>query len=105
MMDYFHLNMERDALLNLSTLVSSDNRRGERTTDIINEILKGIDKKKPYTVIADRTEAIKSAVITAKEGDVVVLAGKGHEKYEIDSKGVHPFDERKIVRAAAKRRA
>ena len=85
-------------------IVSSDNSRGESTREIIEQILEGIDREKPYRVIEKRKEAIECAIISANEGDIVVLAGKGHEKYEIDSEGVHSFDERKIVRAALRRR-
>lgn len=85
-------------------IVSSDNSRGEDTKKIIDGILEGIDKEKPYRVIEKRKEAIECAVAIADEGDVVVLAGKGHEKYEIDGEGAHSFDERKIVRAALRRR-
>ncbi|MBQ8850413.1 MAG: UDP-N-acetylmuramoyl-L-alanyl-D-glutamate--2,6-diaminopimelate ligase [Clostridia bacterium] len=81
-------------------IVTSDNSRGEDPDAIISDILKGIDKEKPYTVIKDRREAIARAVLDAKYGDVVVLAGKGHEKYEINAEGKHPFDETKIVKSA-----
>ena len=52
---------------------------------------------KPYAVIENRTEAIRYALNMAEEGDVIVLAGKGHETYQ-EIKGVkHPFDEKKVV--------
>lgn len=85
-------------------IVTEDNSRGEDPGQIIGDILKGIDKEKTYTVIKDRRSAIESAVLAAKDGDVIVLAGKGHERYEIDSKGRHSFDERKIVKTAIKKR-
>ncbi len=81
-------------------VVTSDNSRGEDPRKIINDILKGIDKEKIYTVIPDRKEAIKNTVLDAKEGDVIVLAGKGHEKYEINADGKIPFDETEIVKNA-----
>ena len=81
-------------------IVSSDNSRGESPEQIFSDILKGIDKEKPYTVIKDRAMAIESAVHMAKKNDIIVLAGKGHEKYEIDAEGRHPFDETKIVKNA-----
>ena len=85
-------------------IVTSDNSRGEDPRQIFSDILKGIDKERPYALIEDRKRAIESAVISASSGEIIVLAGKGHEKYEIDGEGVHPFDERKIVRSAFKKR-
>lgn len=85
-------------------IITSDNSRSEDPQQIFKDILKGIDKERPYALIESRREAIESAVLTAKSRDIVVLAGKGHEKYEIDAKGKHPFDETKIVRSAAKTR-
>ncbi len=81
-------------------IVTSDNSRGESREAIIADILKGIDKEKPYSVIPSRARAISYAVEIARAGDVVLLAGKGHEKYEIDADGKHDFDEKEIVRAA-----
>ena len=79
-------------------IVTSDNSRGEDTDGIIKDILKGIDKEKEYTEISDRREAIEAAVLEyARKGDILLLAGKGHERYQIDARGKHSFDERKIV--------
>ena len=80
------------------TVITSDNSRSEDPIGIIKEILKGVDKNSRYTVIPDRTEAIKYALDAAKDGDVVLLAGKGHEEYEINSQGIRPYSERNIVR-------
>ena len=80
--------------------VTSDNSRSEDPDAIIREILRGIDKEKPYRVIPSRREAIGAAIRDAGEGDVLLLAGKGHEEYEIDRTGVHPFSEREIACAA-----
>jgi len=85
-------------------IVTSDNSRGEDKNQIFKDILKGIDKEKPYTVIESRRIAIESAIASAGYGDIVVLAGKGHEKYEIDAEGIHPFDETKIVKSAVRAR-
>lgn len=84
-------------------VVTSDNSRGEAPERIFSDILKGVDKEKEYCVIPDRADAISFAVRAARAGDIVVLAGKGHERYEIDRTGKHPFDERKIVKEAYKR--
>jgi len=82
------------------TVVTSDNPRSEDPSEIIKDILKGIDKEKRYTVIEKREDAIKYAIKEARAGDVVILAGKGHEKYEIDKNGTHPFDESLIAGGA-----
>lgn len=81
-------------------IVTSDNSRGEDPEQIFCDILRGIDKEKPYLVLRDRRNAICEAILTARVRDLVVLAGKGHEIYEIDAEGKHPFDERVIVREA-----
>ncbi len=79
-------------------IITSDNRRGEPQSRIFEDILTGIDKNADYALIEDRREAIRIALREAQSGDVVLLAGKGHEKYEIDERGKHPFDEALIVR-------
>ncbi len=81
-------------------VITSDNSRSEDKMSIISEIYRGIDKEKAHKIIPDREEAIKFAVSYARAGDIVLLAGKGHEKYEINSTGRHPFDEKKIVTRA-----
>ena len=84
-----------------TVIITSDNSRGENTDKIISDILKGIDKEKEYTVIKDRREAIEQAVrVYARRGDILVLAGKGHERYQIDATGKHSFDEREIIKEA-----
>ncbi len=78
-------------------IVTSDNPRTEDPDSIIDQIIPGIPKKKAYIRITDRREAIYRAVREAKSGDVVVLAGKGHEDYQIiGTKHTH-FDEREIA--------
>ena len=65
-------------------IVTSDNPRTENPTDIINDILEGMDGSlTPKKVIENRIEAIKYAIATASDGDIIVLAGKGHETYQI----------------------
>ena len=83
--------------------VTSDNARSESPDAIIQDILAGIDREKPYCVIRDRAVAIEMAIRDAQAGDIILLAGKGHEKYEIDQNGKHPFDEKAIVAAAVAR--
>ena len=79
------------------SIVTSDNSRQEDPEMIISEILSGMPDKERLRVIVRRKEAIAYAVRTARSGDVIVLLGKGHERYEIDRNGMHPFDERKLV--------
>ena len=81
-------------------IVTADNSRTEKTELIIKEILRGIDREKPHIVIPDRREAIRYAISEAKPGEILLFAGKGHEKYEISEGGKHPFDEAGIARAA-----
>ena len=80
-------------------VVTSDNPRTEEPMDIINEILPGLENsKKPYKMICDRPEAICWAIDNARSGDVILLAGKGHEDYQIIGHEKHHMDEREIVR-------
>ena len=85
-------------------IVTSDNSRSEDPCEIIADIYKGIDKEKEHILIVERESAIRFAVSIAKEGDMIILAGKGHERYEIDRYGRHPFDEREIVKKAISER-
>lgn len=81
-------------------ILTSDNPRFEEPQDIINDMAAGLDiiEKKKAICITDRKEAIKTACILAKPGDVILIAGKGHEDYQ-EIKGVkHHFDDREIVR-------
>ena len=86
------------------TVITSDNPRSEEPERIIADILKGIDKEKPHACIASRKEAIEYAIQLARKGDYVLLCGKGHEKYEIDAHGKHPFDEELVVRRAIEKK-
>ena len=85
-----------------SLVITSDNSRSEDPADIIADILAGVDKESEFAVVPDRAEAIRYAVKYARTGDIILLAGKGHENYEIDSKGKHPFCEKDIAVKAAK---
>jgi len=80
-------------------IVTNDNPRNEDSLGIIRNIIVGMEKNN-CIVIPDRGEAIYCAVMSAKKGDTVLLAGKGHETYEIGPYGKRSFDERKIVREA-----
>lgn len=85
-------------------IVTSDNSRSEDPEAIIREILTGIDPTRAIRVIPDRAKAIETAVLTARTDDLILLAGKGHEEYEITREGRKPFREREIVARALARR-
>jgi UDP-N-acetylmuramoyl-L-alanyl-D-glutamate--2,6-diaminopimelate ligase len=81
-------------------ILTSDNPRNEEPQDIINDMLAGLsdEQKKSVLSIADRKEAIRTACALAGKGDVVVVAGKGHEDYQ-EIKGVkHHFDDKEVIR-------
>ncbi|MBR3883381.1 MAG: UDP-N-acetylmuramoyl-L-alanyl-D-glutamate--2,6-diaminopimelate ligase [Bacteroidaceae bacterium] len=80
-------------------IITSDNPRFEEPQDIINDMLEGLtpEQKKKVISIVDRKEAIRTACALAQKGDVVVVAGKGHENYQ-DIKGVkHHFDDKEVI--------
>ena len=81
-------------------IITSDNPRFEEPQDIINDMLAGLDAKQMKKVlsIVDRREAIRTACMLAEKGDVILIAGKGHEDYQ-EIKGVkHHFDDKEVVR-------
>ena len=83
-------------------IITSDNPRFEEPQDIINDMLAGLtpQQMKKVLSIVDRREAIKTACMLAQKGDVILIAGKGHEDYQ-DVKGVkHHFDDREECRKA-----
>ena len=84
-------------------IVTSDNPRTENPTAIIEEILTGFDKNCPHVVIENRYEAIKYAIENAEKDDVIVLAGKGHETYQIIGKEKFHFDEEEILQEIKKK--
>ena len=86
-------------------IITSDNPRTEDPMAIINEILPGLkDKPTPYEVICDRREAIGRAIDKARPGDVILLAGKGHEDYQVIGHEKIHMDEREIVAEYLSRR-
>ena len=81
-------------------IITSDNPRFEEPQDIINDMLAGLDQRqmKKVVSIVDRREAIRTACMMAQKGDVILIAGKGHEDYQ-EVKGVkHHFDDHEVVR-------
>lgn len=87
------------AKLSDRVIITSDNPRFEEPQDIINDMLAGLDKddmRKTISIV-DRREAIKTACMLAQPGDVILVAGKGHENYQ-DVKGVkHHFDDKEVL--------
>lgn len=84
-------------------VITSDNPRSEKRENIISDILSGIKCYDNVRVIVDRRSAIEYAISTARKDEFILLCGKGHEKYETDSCGKHPFSEKDIVLSALSR--
>ncbi|MDY3845342.1 MAG: UDP-N-acetylmuramoyl-L-alanyl-D-glutamate--2,6-diaminopimelate ligase [Eubacteriales bacterium] len=85
-------------------IITSDNSRSENPENIINDILCGITDETPKKVITNRHKAIEYAILNARKDDIILLVGKGHEKYEITECGHRDFDEKKIVAEALEKR-
>jgi UDP-N-acetylmuramoyl-L-alanyl-D-glutamate--2,6-diaminopimelate ligase len=79
-------------------IATSDNPRTEDPDRILDEVVAGMPADGPWERIADRREAIARALEMARPGDAVLLAGKGHETYQVVGTEVRPFDERVVVR-------
>ena len=82
-------------------ILTSDNPRDEDPEDILNDMEKGLgeDEIKNYLKITDRKEAIKMACMMAQDGDIILVAGKGHETYQEIKGQRFPFDDKKILNA------
>lgn len=80
-------------------IFTSDNPRTENPMDILADMEKGLTTaaKKKYIVIPDRRNAIEQAVKLANEGDIILIAGKGHEKYQEINGVKHPFDDKEVL--------
>ena len=99
-------------------VITSDNPRSENPAGIIEEVKRGIvmppdrkppggaagPKATPHLAIVDRREAIERAIAQARPGDLVLIAGKGHETYQVIGERVLPFDDVEVARAALARR-
>jgi len=78
-------------------IITSDNPRTEDPDRIIDEIMVGVPPQAPHRRVVDRRQAIAEALAMARPGDTVLLAGKGHETYQVLGTRSYPFDERDIV--------
>ncbi|HOW34817.1 MAG TPA: UDP-N-acetylmuramoyl-L-alanyl-D-glutamate--2,6-diaminopimelate ligase [Candidatus Omnitrophota bacterium] len=78
-------------------ILTSDNPRSEDPQSILEQVTSGFQERN-YEVISDREAAIKKALISAKKGDIVLIAGKGHETYQIFKDKTIDFDDREVVR-------
>lgn len=85
-------------------ILTSDNPRSEKAEDIIEDMFAGIDagRKKRALKISDRKEAIRTACAMARNGDIILVAGKGHEKYQEIGGEKFPFDDMKILKESLK---
>jgi len=77
-------------------IITNDNPRSEKPKQIIRDIERGI-RKKNYSIVLDRKEAIRQSLSLAKKGDIVLVAGKGHEGYQILGDNIIRFDDRKEI--------
>ena len=85
-------------------ILTLDNSRGESPIQIIRDTVLGFHSKQRVRIISNRCKAIRHAILAMKQGDTLIIAGKGAEPYTIDKNGYHPFDERKIIMNALKER-
>lgn len=85
------------------TVITSDNPRTEDPQRIVEQILTGVDRTKAHVALTDREEAIAYAITLAQPHDTVVIAGKGHEDYQILGHTKRHFDDREVARAALER--
>ena len=82
------------------TVITSDNPRTEDPAEILNYVMKGVRPGAAHEAVIDRREAVKRAVEIAQDGDVIVIAGKGHENYQIIGRTKYPMDDRELVKFA-----
>ena len=93
--------MAQEAVQQSDTVIlTSDNPRDEDPQAIINDMMAGLDatQRKKVLNIVDRKEAIRTASMMAKKGDVILVAGKGHETYQEINGVKHHFDDHEVIR-------
>jgi UDP-N-acetylmuramoyl-L-alanyl-D-glutamate--2,6-diaminopimelate ligase len=84
-------------------ILTEDNSRSEDASKITEDILRGITDRSRICVIPKRREAIETAILTAPRDSIILILGKGGEKYNIDRDGYHSFDDEAVARAAMKK--
>jgi UDP-N-acetylmuramoyl-L-alanyl-D-glutamate--2,6-diaminopimelate ligase len=87
-----------------TVIVTDDNPRGEDGDAIVAQIVAGMRAPERATVMRDRARAIDIAIAQARAGDVVLVAGKGHETYQEVAGAKHPFDDLQVARATLEAR-
>ncbi len=88
-----------------NVVITSDNPRNENPSEIISDILEGLTDPTARYVIPDRKCAIEYTINKAQDDDIVLILGKGHEKYIIDKTGYHSFDEKEICKSILRKRS
>jgi UDP-N-acetylmuramoyl-L-alanyl-D-glutamate--2,6-diaminopimelate ligase len=86
------------------TIITSDNPRTEDPQHILDEIIAGVESARDYIALPERQEAIEHAIAVAQPWDTIVIAGKGHEDYQILGQTRRHFDDREVAQAALQRR-
>jgi UDP-N-acetylmuramoyl-L-alanyl-D-glutamate--2,6-diaminopimelate ligase len=86
------------------TIITSDNPRTEDPQHILDEIIAGVESARDYIALPERQEAIEHAMAVAQPRDTIVIAGKGHEDYQILGQTRRHFDDREVAQAALQRR-
>ena len=81
-------------------ILTSDNPRTEDPEKILDQMMEGVEPQAQVLRITDRRQAIRTAVMLARKGDIILVAGKGHENYQIIGREKHHFDDREELRAA-----
>jgi len=84
------------------SIITNDNPRDEDPSSIVNDIIKGF-KKENYEIILDRKAAIKKAIKIARKNDVILVIGKGHEKYQTIKGKQIPSNDKEIVKEIVKK--
>ena len=87
-----------------TAIFTSDNPRTENPESILDDMIQGVGSSTNYLRISDRREAIRTASMLAQPGDIILIAGKGHEDYQIIGTTKHHFDDREEIRAAFRNR-